>query len=156
MQYSGEQLTPRTITYFWNQINRTESCWYWKGTRSNGYGIIRVGVKPTLAHRVSWLIHKGEIPVGRKILCSCETRGCCNPDHLYLRPNINIRSEQKESRNQPHGEQHYRASISNELVREIRNRREQSERICSIARDLNISWDVVYSVIKRRTWKQVC
>lgn len=61
-------------------------CWLWEGgINENGYGIIGVANNKTdKAHRVSWRLHCGEIPVGANILHRCDVPACVNPEHLFL------------------------------------------------------------------------
>ena len=61
-------------------------CWLWTGGQNErGYGIIGVGAHAVdKAHRVSWRLHRGEIPAKLNVLHCCDVPGCVNPDHLFL------------------------------------------------------------------------
>jgi hypothetical protein len=64
-------------------------CWLWTGsTVRDGYGTLMLRCAPNQkacqAHRASWLIHRGEIPVGLKVLHRCDVPACVNPEHLFL------------------------------------------------------------------------
>lgn len=64
------------------RIDAETNCWLWTGTiRSGGYGRWP-GEKGSLAHRVSYELHRGPIPAGMQIDHLCRIRHCVNPDHL--------------------------------------------------------------------------
>lgn len=76
----------RFESYFIKNIN---GCWIWDRSTRKGYGRIRISGKHYSAHRVSYVIYKGDIPAhggthGMCVLHRCDTPKCVNPDHLFL------------------------------------------------------------------------
>ena len=79
------QFTSKQLGNFFKKVNKTQSCWLWNGYRIwNGYGRVNLNSKALLAHRVSYLIHKGEIPGSMEVMHICDVRQCVNPDHLQV------------------------------------------------------------------------
>lgn len=64
----------------------TESgCWIWMlSLNADGYGSLCIDKMFKRAHRLSWELHKGEIPIGMSVLHKCDIPACVNPDHLFL------------------------------------------------------------------------
>lgn len=71
---------------FWQKVNKTESCWLWKGcVNTTGYGMVNwAGKKNIVAHRLVWKLTNGQIPDGLQVLHRCDITRCVNPQHLFL------------------------------------------------------------------------
>lgn len=66
-------------------IKSAFGCWLWPGRLMNkGYGETSFRGKHMLIHRIAWILWHGEIPNGLWVLHDCDTRQCCNPEHLFL------------------------------------------------------------------------
>ena len=94
---------PRSATIekaFWLRAQQRRGCWGWE-TKPNamGYSVLGFQGQQLYAHRVSWEILNGPIPLGYDVdhIChnrdrsclggtSCPHRACVNPEHLRVVP----------------------------------------------------------------------
>ena len=79
-------LTQRQVDRFWSRIDQADKngCWLWTGARDGGgYGKMSLDGTKTLVHRISFLLHFGEIPENYDVCHHCDTPPCVNPSHLY-------------------------------------------------------------------------
>lgn len=89
---------------FFKYVKKSESCWNWIGETNRRYG--QFHMKTPLgkwgafrAHRISWIIHFGEIPEGLNVLHKCDNPPCVNPNHLSIgTQNDNIHDMIKKGR----------------------------------------------------------
>ncbi len=78
-------ISDEEITRFWGRVEKTESCWLWRGGIINsGYGRFYIKRKIWVAHRVSYILTRGPVPIGLCLDHLCRNRACVNPDHLDL------------------------------------------------------------------------
>lgn len=74
-----------SIGRFFSKVSKGKSCWEWIGClHEQGYGIARREGQKVLAHRLSWEIHFGKIPIGMEICHRCDNPKCVKPDHIFV------------------------------------------------------------------------
>lgn len=150
---------------FFNKIEKTNTCWLWTGgNRDNGrYGSIKYNGKKEDAHRVSYKLHKGNIPEGMFVCHTCDNKKCVNPDHLFLgTPRDNVvdavvkgiivvpTGRRFENGNLPKG-----ASVTREQAELIRqaivNRGTKSLKL--LAEELDVKYQTVRDISCGKTYK---
>ena len=150
----------------WIEDKKT-GCWEWQtGKSKGGYGKFSIGAKSMYAHRVSYVIYKGEDP-GELCVChKCDNPGCVNPDCMFLgthKDNVDD-CVRKGRRSSYSGEVHYKAKMTEEAARATKllckkhpNRRKDTSQglLAFISRWFNVPHECVRDVACGKSWKHV-
>ncbi len=133
-------LTDRELERFWNKVEESDSCWNWTASKyPDGYGAFNLRGKCNGAHRVSWWIHRGEIPEGLEVCHHCDNPKCVKPDHLYVATHAqNIRDIHIRGRaNLVRGDKHWTKSQKERFTGENNHARQHPERMARGERNGN-------------------
>lgn len=137
------------VQRFWCRVKKTSGCWLWIGFVNRwNYGRFRgFKGKHTLAHRFSWMIHKGPIPEGLLVLHRCDNPPCVNPDHLFLGTNADNCDDRDRKWRLDH-------KLSERQILQIRFLKGILTQV-EIARLFNIDRANVGAIHRNETWKWV-
>lgn len=140
------------------RVEKVNECWLWtKGCDAvGGYGTLMVGNRPHMAHRVSWIVHRGKIG-DSCVLHRCDVRRCINPAHLFLGTKTENMLDRDKKKRQASGERVNTSKMTEDLVREVRRLALLGLSTREIYDRLNppIDMNNLRRVIKRKTWAHV-
>jgi hypothetical protein len=134
-------------------------CWLWPDSQLNGTGygqltIMRNGHRVRfLAHRLSYRIFIGEIPVGNQVMHSCDCKRCVNPRHLSVGTQLENESGKVARGRSNRGEDRWCATLTNRQAQHLLDRYRSGISIPELAKEFGTSYGVAYSIAKRKRWK---
>lgn len=147
---------------FWNKVQKRseKECWEWTAKKfPDGYGKFWFNEKSMRAHRISWMIHFGEIPNGLLVCHSCDNPACVNPNHLWLGTNQeNLIDAVKKGRCKggfvgKFGENHPNTTLNQQQVDEIRILYQDKHLPQSrLSKMFFVSQGTISHIINRKTW----
>lgn len=161
----GTRARGTTEERFWRFVDKSGECWLWLGSSmtKKGYGLLpKVGGskgKSVLAHRLSYQIHKGEIPEGMVVMHSCDNPSCVNPDHLSVgTQSQNILEAIAKGRKvlpklpHPSGVDHPKSKLTEQDVRDIRS---QAMNDTVLSKKYGVAVTTIRHIRIGTTWKHI-
>jgi len=141
---------------FWSKVDMRghDDCWPWTAGRgSHGYGQINVGYhKPITAHRFSYELHRGPIPVGMCVCHSCDNPLCVNPAHLFLGTHADNMADMMAKGRSAHGELNGHAKLTRADVLSVRERLAAGESQQSIGDSFGVCRQTVSHIAVGKRW----
>lgn len=160
-ELTGEKAADRALHRFFRNIHKNEmtKCWIWDGYASHeGYGILKLLSVAHTAHRLSFIIHFGNIPEGKFVCHACDNRRCVNPQHLWLgtaAENTNDMTT-KGRKVVARGERAGNSTLRNEDVLEIRRRyKAGGTSTYKLGDEFGVSQQTINRIVNRVYWTHI-
>ena len=135
------------------------SCWPWQLRTKKGYGMMNIGDEkhPVLAHRLSYVIANGALPLELRgepvcVLHHCDNRPCCNPAHLFIGTNQDNVDDMVAKNRQSRGEKHHWTKLTEADVRAILASRETAT---ILSQRYGVALNTLYNLRTRKTWRHI-
>lgn len=138
--------------FFWRNIKKTDSCWLFMGCKNNqGYGRMSIKCKNMAAHRFSWNVHFGTIPINMFVLHKCDIRNCVNPEHLFLG------THEDNMKDMAHKGRQIPGNRKLELleIKSIKNLIKSGERNYVIAKKFNMDASTISNIRHGKHWSNI-
>jgi len=174
------ELSSTDKSRFWEKVDvrGKEDCWTWKAAVSpRGYGQMGIGSRldgtrrVIRAHRASWIIHFGKIPVPLYVCHHCDNPPCVNPGHLFLGTQFDNMGDASKKKRSASGDRHrvnlypekvlkgealVQAKLTELGVKKIRELYAAGGVTqLELGNRYGVTFQTISSVIRRKNWKHV-
>ena len=145
---------------FWANVEKLgeDDCWERLGGKSGtnqAYGRIRAFGKQDYAHRVSWILHFGEIPEGLVVRHDCDNPGCVNPRHLVLGTHKDNMRDMTSRGRACKGNDHHLSKLTEAVVATIRREHANGVSKSALGWRYGVTPHTIGHIVRRITWKHV-
>lgn len=138
------------------QRNYESLCWEYKGNCTlEGYGRILLDGKYNCVHRLSWVLHNGEIPSGVLVCHKCDNPRCFNPKHLFLGTTKDNTQDRVSKGRSAKGSTGGNSKLTEDQVRFILTKKFKYGDAIKLAKELNVNISTIAMIIKRKTWRHI-
>lgn len=142
---------------FWRKVDKTggpDACWPWQGAvTTHGYGCFKFtpgrGGRVLGAHKIAYMLTKGEVPAGLQIRHACDNPVCCNPAHL----SIGTRKDNAQDCVKRGRRSFAPKKLTLDIAREIRALHGKASS-GQIAKRYNIDQSYVFQIWSQQAWKE--
>jgi ribosome-binding protein aMBF1 (putative translation factor) len=143
---------------FWSKVNKggESECWPWTAYCNRyGYGQFWFNGRKQNASRVVMMLSGVDVE-GKEVCHHCDNPKCCNPNHLFVGTHEENVKDAKEKDRIRSGEEHGRAKLSDELVKQIRHDYSNTELTQrELAEKYNTSASNIHSIVNHKTRKDI-
>lgn len=134
------------------RIDPVTGCWEWTRCRDgHGYGRVWDGERVSAAHRVAYVVYRGLIPIGKRVLHTCDNPPCFNPSHLYLGTQKDNVRDMIERRRGLVGSHNGASVLTEQQVLDIRES-SKTKTGYRIAKETGINYNTIYDILRGDTW----
>ena len=154
------EIKQKDIDRFWSKVDvdlNNNSCWEWTAAKiGDGYGKMLIDGKFYLAHRLSYMLTRGDIPEGMFVCHRCDNPPCVNPNHLFTGTNEdNVRDRDEKGRTAS-GTRNGNSKLTKDEVLAIRELGRQGDHSnAEIGQQYGVDGSYVSALIHRRYWKHI-
>lgn len=164
-------LTEKDKARFWSKVEKTETCWIWRGTRNDKtYGVISLGGRKGgryRAHRVAYSIAFGSTPVDLEVIHVCDNPWCLR--HITLGTHAENMQDMRNKGRHAHGKEfgeivkkygrkgqdRPESKLSDETVLEIRRLLQAGALGKDLAKQHNVNESCISKIKNRRQWTHI-
>lgn len=133
---------------FMSRVEISDTCWIWMASKnSDGYGNVWAKGKCLKAHRLSYQLFKGDIPIGKEICHSCDNPSCVNPDHLWVGTHKENMNDMVNKKRTLYGEQRKNNKIPVSLRPKLAERYKSGETMLALAKEYKCHASAIFTAI---------